>query len=573
MAVSIVYKDSIIYSKGFGYSDLENKINVDSATLFPIGSATKAFTALLIGQLEYEGLIDINKNPTNYLNGFSFSTSELNTDLTIENMLCHTSGMPRHDFSWYLFENKSERTLMQKIKYHQPNHKPGTTYQYNNMMYFLLGQIIGEITGSDWHSQIKSNILDKLEMNNSVTKMQDFLSVPNIAKGYHSLPGDSSELMEYFKLDLLAPAGGVMSNATDMSKWLKAWLNRDENTDVFPEEFSNAAISPQSIEAKGIRNFNTYGFGWSVSMSGVEYMVEHGGNIDGFSSSVCFYPRKDLGISILVNQNYSPVPYIARNIISDYFLERVKADWLKNYKNIADKSSDNSETKSKSYKKDGEEDRTDGGEDKTNKNNNKKDDFIKSENNLKPKTHKIQDYTGDYVNPGYGKLQISNSGDSIFASTKIKKLYLKHLNYNTFEPYLVEKNEIDKTSFGSFKIKFNIDNSGNIDKLFADLEPNLEPLSFEKTFSLSDIDEVFINLVSGKYTHEAGYKATIYKKNDEFRMDVPGQGTYYLQPIKENNFKIKDLEGYWLEFEIIDGKSEAVILHQPNGVFRVEKEE
>jgi hypothetical protein len=67
------------------------------------------------------------------------------------------------------------------------------------------------------------------------------------------------------------------------------------------------------------------------------YRVEHGGNIDGFSASTCFFPSDSIGIIVLVNQNGSSVPSIVRNIIADRLLGLTPTDWSKELKDAADK--------------------------------------------------------------------------------------------------------------------------------------------------------------------------------------------------------------------------------------------
>src|SRR6188768_3456896 len=70
-----------------------------------------------------------------------------------------------------------------------------------------------------------------------------------------------------------------------------------------------------------------YGFGWMLASYKGHYRVEHGGNIDGFSASACFFPTDSIGIIVLSNQDGSPVPSIVRNILSDKLLKLKYTDW------------------------------------------------------------------------------------------------------------------------------------------------------------------------------------------------------------------------------------------------------
>jgi CubicO group peptidase (beta-lactamase class C family) len=91
-AVAVVEKNKIIYAKGFGYRDIEKKLPVDTNTLFAIGSCSKAFTATLIGLLQKEGKVDIDKTATSYLPDLKFYNDNMNNSITLRDMMCHRTG-------------------------------------------------------------------------------------------------------------------------------------------------------------------------------------------------------------------------------------------------------------------------------------------------------------------------------------------------------------------------------------------------------------------------------------------------------------------------------------------------
>src|SRR5688500_11806145 len=116
-AVAVVEKDRIIYSKGFGYRNWEEKLPVTTNTLFAIGSVTKSFTSSLIGLLQKEGKVDYDKPAHDYLPGLDFYNDALNNDVTLRHMMSHQTGLPRHDFSWYLFPTLSRDSMLQRVRY------------------------------------------------------------------------------------------------------------------------------------------------------------------------------------------------------------------------------------------------------------------------------------------------------------------------------------------------------------------------------------------------------------------------------------------------------------------------
>ena len=100
-AVAIVEKNKVLYAKGFGYRDYENKIQVDANTLFAIGSCTKAFTSSILGLLNKEGKLDFEDSPIDYVKELRFYNAQMNDMITIRDLMSHRTGLPRHDFSWY----------------------------------------------------------------------------------------------------------------------------------------------------------------------------------------------------------------------------------------------------------------------------------------------------------------------------------------------------------------------------------------------------------------------------------------------------------------------------------------
>ena len=102
-AVAVVQGKRTLYAKGFGYQDVENKIPMDANTLLAIGSCSKAFTSSILGQLRDEGELSFDDSPIDYIPELRFYNNELNNNVNIRDLMSHQTGIPRHDFSWYLF--------------------------------------------------------------------------------------------------------------------------------------------------------------------------------------------------------------------------------------------------------------------------------------------------------------------------------------------------------------------------------------------------------------------------------------------------------------------------------------
>ena len=166
-SVAVVEKNQMIYAKGFGYRDYENKILNDENTLFAIGSCTKAFTSSILGLLREEGKLDFEDSPIDYVEELKFYDGQINDLITIRDLMSHRTGIPRHDFSWYFFPTFSKDSLIKRIQYHQPFTSVRNKYYYNNFMFLVQGVIGERITGELWEDNIRKMIFEPLGMKRS----------------------------------------------------------------------------------------------------------------------------------------------------------------------------------------------------------------------------------------------------------------------------------------------------------------------------------------------------------------------------------------------------------------------
>jgi len=158
-AVAVVDQNGLVWSKGFGYKNVEKKEKVDANTLFAIGSCSKAFTTALIGQLENDGKLSLDDKPSDHIRDFKFYNKEMDDFVTIKDLMCHRTGMPRHDFSWYFFPSYSRDSLINRIQYQDPRAGVRETWMYNNFMFLLQGVIIEKITGKSWEENVEESLM------------------------------------------------------------------------------------------------------------------------------------------------------------------------------------------------------------------------------------------------------------------------------------------------------------------------------------------------------------------------------------------------------------------------------
>ena len=553
MAVAVVEKDKLTYVKGFGYKDYENKEKVSPNTLFAIGSCTKAFTASILGKLEGEEKLDMDASPIDYIPELKFYNDEMNRNVTVRDMLSHKTGLPRHDYAWYFFPSNSRDTLVSRLKYHEPTLEVREGFQYNNFMYMLAGAVGERLYNQSWEENVNEHIFKPLGMAQSNFHIDELEKAKDVAFGYSYSKSKGIHKEDYYRIRGMAPAGSINSSAREMANWAITWINGGKFNDqqVIPQSFVNEAMGSQAVVSSRVPgkkhpslHMNNYGFGWFVSSYRGHYRVEHGGNIDGFSANVAFYPSDSIGVIVLVNQNNSRVPSTVRNIVVDKLLGLSSGDWDESLKKSKKKKDQEEETGATAVS-----------------------------NRIAGTTpsHPLKDYVGSFNFQGYGTLKVRLEQDSLMAYFPDEKVWLRHLHYDVFEPFSTDGG-IDTNSSSGLMFNFQTNNAGDISSVELNVEQGLDPIPFNKEIELIEVDASDLEIYVGDYDL-GGALAKIFLKEDKLKLFVPGQPEYLLQNAGEHKFVIDGLEGYSVEFELKDSKVEALMFIQPNGNFRVPKKQ
>ena len=551
--VAIVEGKKIIYAKGFGYRDYENRIPSDANTLYAIGSSSKAFTSSILGQLRQEDKISFEESPIKYIPDLKFYNDEMNNNIIIKDLMSHRTGLPRHDYSWYLFPTNNKDSLLLRVQHQEPFIGLREQWYYNNFMFLAQGVIAERITGKSWEENIKERFFKPLGMNRSNVSIEELEKSSNAAIGYELKKDSIISKMDYYHIAGMSPAGSINSSVNEMSNWLITWINKGKFNDeqILPEAYIDEAISSHMVISGALpdkefpdMHLSNYGYAWFLSSYRGHYRVEHGGNIDGFSANVAFFPSDSIGIVVLTNQNGSAVPGLVRNTVADRMLKTQKTDWAKRF----------TEKKLKAKK---EEEKV------------KSKTTLSKIENTKP-SHILQDYTGQYSHPGYGEFNIINKKDSLFAYFKLKTFYLRHEHYDIFEPFEVTKTGIDTADKGPLRLNFITNNGGEISLVRMKVEGALDhPIQFKHKPNIIDVDKATLEKYVGDY-ELSGTAIKVYIKNDsKLYLFVKGQPEYELLATDKHKFSFKTLEGFKVEFVESDDESiTEIILIQPNGTFK-----
>jgi CubicO group peptidase (beta-lactamase class C family) len=321
MSLVIVKDDKIIYMKGLGYKDFENKVAVTPDTQFAIGSATKAFTALSVLMAQDEGKLSLDDSPKKFLPYFKMYDPETDKSITIRDLLSHSSGLNRTDLAM-VTGKLSRAELIQVAAQAKPTAKLREKFQYQNLMFTAAGEIVAGIEKKPWEKVIPERVLKPLGMSNTTMSIKEMEKAKDISIGYQ-YNFDTKETIRrpYRAIDEVAPAGSINSSARDMAVWLRFVMNGGvlDGKRLLSEASFAEWLKPQmKMSPDGKRS---YSLGWFLEEWKGNKVVQHGGNIDGFNSLVAMVPEKKLGFVLLTNVTGSPIgsdlmPIIFDNIIN-----------------------------------------------------------------------------------------------------------------------------------------------------------------------------------------------------------------------------------------------------------------
>ncbi|KAH9925622.1 beta-lactamase/transpeptidase-like protein [Epithele typhae] len=308
-----------------------NGYDLTPETLFGMASCSKAFLATSVGILMDD--FARGKNSTTLppsVSAFTWDTKvrdllpeELGWSLqepdgtldgwttrkaSIRDVLGHVSGLPRHDFAYGPGDTAAD--IVRRMRVLRSAYELREKWSYNNQMYMLGAHLVAQYSGMSYADFLSTRIFGRLHMNDTTI----WLSVAQRSgKLAHSWNKDGRRIPFWFNDGSVifgAGAGGVISSAEDMVKWLAVWLNKGvdpvSNQMLFPESVYEATTTARWV-AKGQpsaplgASILGYGMGWERWSYGSVDVVEHGGGIPGFSLLTAFSPDNNIGVTVLCN--------------------------------------------------------------------------------------------------------------------------------------------------------------------------------------------------------------------------------------------------------------------------------
>ena len=278
----------VIFSKGYGSANLEWEIPNSPTTKFRLGSITKQFTAASILLLQERGKLNVHDPVKKYMRDAPAAWDKI----TIFHLLTHTSGIP--NFTSFPDYPKLEpfattaEAVVARFRDKPLDFQPGEGWSYSNSGYVLLTYLIEKITGSSYETFVRDNIFAPLGMTSSGYDSNRAI-IPHRASGYVF---NKNQFTNAGYIDMTVPqgAGALYSTTEDLLKWEQGL-------------FGGKVLQPASLREMTTPFKNNYAFGLVVDSSGAHRVIQHDGGIEGFNTSLSYYPDDSLTVVVLANVN------------------------------------------------------------------------------------------------------------------------------------------------------------------------------------------------------------------------------------------------------------------------------
>lgn len=298
-AFAIVKNNQIIFEKGYGMSDIENRTKVDpEETIFEAASISKVYTWSAVMQLVESGEMRLNEDIFTYLPDHYFDR-KYTDKITMLDLMNHTAGF--EDTTEFLLVTDPEKVISLESylsrAYEQPKQifRPGTVTAYSNYSTSLAGLIVERVSGMDFAEYMNTHVLERLDMSHA-TFTTDYSQLSKItdnkSKGYRKGRDTFTEVEWAYVND--APAGGLQTTVHDMAHFMIAQLG----SDIY-QLFERKETLTEMHEQTSNFTKNAHGF-WERSVNDFR-VLEHGGNSTGFTTQMTLIPEENFGMVLLMN--------------------------------------------------------------------------------------------------------------------------------------------------------------------------------------------------------------------------------------------------------------------------------
>jgi len=316
-AIGIVHNGEILHLKGYGQKGSSNPDPITPSTLFPTASISKGMSAAAIAVLVNRGILQWNQKVIEILPHFKLYDPWVTKECTIIDLFCHRSGLPPDPLQQLPLWGYSGQDLKNLLPQVKPIASFRTTYQYVNILYLFIEEIIEHLTKISFAEFMDAHVFKPIGMNTSAIGLKNADNDKNLIQG-HILDEETFSKVQQISFScypqIFMAAGGAVATPSDLCRWMLAQLGHIK---FLPKADLHYMWRPQTV----INEKEFYGLGWRSLMYKPSRIVSHGGLIKGIRHLLYLVPELDFGIFVLTNLTHSDAPRIICEHATDLLMK------------------------------------------------------------------------------------------------------------------------------------------------------------------------------------------------------------------------------------------------------------
>jgi CubicO group peptidase (beta-lactamase class C family) len=368
LAVVVVQDGQTVLMRGYGTRQYGRELEIDKNTYLQIASNSKAFAAYSIGMLVDEGKLRWDDPVKKHIPEFSLPNPFVQENVTIDDLLSHRSGLTENAVGGFQDADFNIDDLLEELESTPLSTRFRARNNYSQVGMALLGEIVLRVSGMTWGEFVRAKIFEPVGMTASYTSTTDFevrvgrpSGVENIMTPAVMANGQvtNESWGNVGTAALYAPAGGIISNLSDMSAWIRFRLNdgvvggealisanslNEIRATRIPMDMNNIGIPSSYVHPRA--HLIDVGFGhYSFDHRGHKTIIHNGG---WMTSVIAIVPEADIGVGIFSNAWFDEptswaslafVNALALDVI-DHHLEYGFDDWAGQMRSIVDSQND-----------------------------------------------------------------------------------------------------------------------------------------------------------------------------------------------------------------------------------------
>lgn len=306
-AVVITYKGEIAYQKCFGVREIGGNDSIDANTIFRLASVSKTITGVLAGILSNQKIIDLDDKVIDYIPSFKLKDSLNTYDLSIREILSHTSGLVPHAYDNLVEAQVPFSVIMDSLYRVNISGEPGKLYGYQNVVFSLYDTISTIRTSKSFNNLLQEKVFTPFGMVDASAGFTPFAENNNKAYPHARYKGEYKTLSLNDRYYNTNPAAGINASISDMGQFLVSLSGNDSkvlNKSVSKEVFTPQVVSPlrwSYLRKWGKVDSKHYALGWRIIGYKGRQIAYHGGYVQGYQAEIALCLEEDFGIAFLTN--------------------------------------------------------------------------------------------------------------------------------------------------------------------------------------------------------------------------------------------------------------------------------